>query len=161
MQASSSSVPVDDGERVAREVVFRPCAGCGAGRGAVAVLSCGVEKADGGMKRRIGDRRTKPRFEIVGDLWASVDVTTSMVVHNVGRSGALLECAQSLAPDSTHWVTAVTNGQPHLVQIRVRHITPVVTLANEPRFLIGVEFLQDFIVRAIADATHGSQQAEA
>jgi hypothetical protein len=133
----------------------------------VAVLSCGVEKADGGMKRRIGDRRTKPRFEIVGDLWASVDVTTSMVVHNVGRSGALLECAQSLAPDSTHWVTAITNGQPHLVQIRVRHITPVVNLANEPRFLIGVEFLrlspavQDFIVRAIADATQGSRQAEA
>lgn len=133
----------------------------------MAVLSCGVEKADGGMKRRIGDRRAKPRFEIVGDLWASVDVTTSMIVHNVGRSGALLECAQALALDSTHWVTAVTNGQPHLVQIRVRHSTPVVNVANEPRYLIGVEFLRlspavlDFITRAMAGAAHGSRQAEA
>ena len=119
------------------------------------------------MKRRIGDRRNKPRFEIVGDLWASVDVTTSMIVHNVGRSGALLECAQALALDSTHWVTAVTNGQPHLVQIRVRHSTPVVNVANEPRYLIGVEFLRlspavlDFITRAMAGAAHGSRQAEA
>jgi hypothetical protein len=79
----------------------------------------------------------------------------------------LLECAQALALDSTHWVTAVTNGQPHLVQIRVRHSTPVVNVANEPRYLIGVEFLrlspavQDFIVRAMAEAAHGSRQAEA
>jgi hypothetical protein len=129
-------------------------------------VSRGAEKADGRMKRRIGDRRTKPRFEIVGDLWASVDVTTTMVVHDVGRGGALLESPLALALDSTHWVTALTDGQPHLVQIRVRHSTPVAATGPEPRYLVGVEFLrlspavQEFIVRALAELD-GSRQAEA
>lgn len=93
------------------------------------------------MTRRIGDRRGKPRFEIVGDLWASVDTTTSLVVHNLGRAGALLESARPLAADSVHWVTAAVQGQPHLVQIRVRHSTAT-TADGAERFLIGVEFLK-------------------
>ena len=39
------------------------------------------------MKRRIGDRRGKPRFEIVGDLWGSVDVSASLTVLNLGAGG--------------------------------------------------------------------------
>jgi len=94
------------------------------------------------MKRRIGDRRNKPRFEIVGDLWGSIDITSSMLVQNLGRGGALLESTLPLAADSVHWVTALAEGQPHLVQIRVCHSTATRTREGEPRFLIGVEFLK-------------------
>ena len=94
------------------------------------------------MKRRIGDRRSKPRFEIVGDLWGSIDATASMLVQNLGRGGALLESPLPLAADSIHWVTAVADNQPHLVQIRVRHSQSVVTPNGRARYLIGVEFLK-------------------
>lgn len=93
------------------------------------------------MKRRIGDRRSKPRFEIVGDLWASVDTTSSLLLQNVGPGGALLESTVPLAADSVHWVTTLANGQPHLVKIRVRHSTATRTSEGATRFLIGVEFL--------------------
>jgi hypothetical protein len=94
------------------------------------------------MKRRIGDRRSKPRFELVGDLWGSLDTTTSMRVQNLGRGGALLESSLPLAADSVHWVTALTEGQPHLVQIQVRHSTAATGADNQARFLIGVAFLK-------------------
>jgi hypothetical protein len=94
------------------------------------------------MKRRIGDRRGKPRFEIVGDLWGSIDTTASMRLENLGRGGALLDSPLPLSPDSVHWVTALADDQPHLVQIRVRHSKAATTAAGEPRFLIGVEFVK-------------------
>jgi hypothetical protein len=94
------------------------------------------------MKRKIGDRRGKPRFEIVGDLWGSIDATASLLVQNLGRSGALLESPLPLAPDSVHWVTAMADNQPHLVQIRVRHSRAVTMPDGQPRFLIGVEFVK-------------------
>lgn len=94
------------------------------------------------MKRRIGDRRSKPRFEIVGDLWGSIDATATMVVENLGKGGALLQSPLPLAPESVHWVTATADNQPHLVQIRVRHSTPALGQDGRPRFMIGVEFLK-------------------
>jgi hypothetical protein len=93
------------------------------------------------MKRRIGDRRGKPRFEIVGDLWGSLETTASMLVHNLGRGGALLESPLPLASESVHWVTALAEGEPHQVQVRVRHSSPVTSGAGQ-RFLIGVQFLK-------------------
>ena len=77
-----------------------------------------AEKVDGTMKRRIGDRRGKPRFEIVGDLWGSIDTSTTLTLRNLGRGGALLDSPLPLAPDSIHWVTALADGQAHAVQNR-------------------------------------------
>ena len=118
------------------------------------------------MKRRIGDRRSKPRFEIVGDLWGSIDATASLLVQNLGRGGALLESPLPLAPESVHWVTALAEDQPHLVQIRVRHSRAVALPAGPPRFLIGVEFvtlspgIEEAIVRYL-DMANGGAPAEA
>ena len=114
------------------------------------------------MKRRIGDRRGKPRFEIVGDLFGSIDTTTSMLVQNLGRGGALLESPVGLAPDSVHWVTATFDSQPLLVQIRVRHSTPALVHNGPARFLVGVEFVklspgsEEAIVRYIDLASDGA-----
>jgi hypothetical protein len=130
------------------------------GNGAVPEAAAG-----GRMKRRIGDRRSKPRFEIVGDLWGSIDATASMLVQNLGRGGALLDSPLPLAPDSVHWVTAMADNQPHLVQIRVCHSRAIVTPAGRSRFLIGVEFLklspgvEEAIVRYM-ELADGSVSAE-
>jgi PilZ domain len=94
------------------------------------------------MKRKIGDRRAKPRFEIVGDLWGSVDTSISLKLRNLGRAGALLESPLPLKQDSVHRVTAVAAGVPYQVQMRVRHTLPAATHAAGSRYLIGVEFLQ-------------------
>jgi hypothetical protein len=117
------------------------------------------------MTRNSGDRRGKPRFEIVGDLWGSVDTTTSMVVHNLGRGGALVESPLPLTADSAHWVTVMAGGQPHLVQIRVRHSTSTASSTGEPAFLIGLEFLklspgiEELVVR-YTGVNGGSRPAE-
>jgi hypothetical protein len=93
------------------------------------------------MKRRIGDRRGKPRFEIVGDLWGNVEMSTILTIKNLGRGGALLESPRPLAPDSVHWVTAVTGAEAQAVQMRVRHSTPT-GFPGQTRYRIGVEFLE-------------------
>ena len=118
------------------------------------------------MTRKIGDRRNKPRFEIVGDLWGSVEATMSMTLRNLGRGGALLESPLPLAPESVHWVTAVTDGQPHSLQMRVCHSTAAQVEGKGLRYLIGVEFLklsagvEEFILRQVG-YSNGSIPMEA
>jgi hypothetical protein len=117
------------------------------------------------MKRRIGDRRGKPRFEIVGDLWGSVDVSASLTVCNLGRGGALLESSVPLAPESIHAVLVVTGDESFAARVRVHHTRPA-EQAGRRRYLIGVEFvdvtpaLEAFLVRHLAYGT-GNQPVEA
>jgi hypothetical protein len=107
------------------------------------------------MKPRIGDRRSKPRFEIVGDLWGSVDVSTSLSVLNLGRGGALLDSPVPFVLESVHSVVALTDEESHKVTLRVRHSTGDERQGRR-RFLIGVEFLDvsaaldDFLARHVA-----------
>jgi hypothetical protein len=121
-------------------------------------------KGGGGMKRRIGDRRAKIRFEIVGDLWGSIDTTTSLIIRNLGREGALLESPVPLAPDSVHWVSVLLDGEPQPMRLRVRHRTAAAD-ATEPPYLIGVEFLsvtdatEKFIEQCLASAQSGPAQS--
>jgi hypothetical protein len=124
-----------------------------------------AEKVDGTMKRRIGDRRGKPRFEIVGDLWGTIDTSTSLTLRNLGRGGALLDSPLPLAPDSVHWVTALADGESHAVQMRVRHSKTAGGIGETPRYLIGIEFLklspglEDFIMRQVVDNGNVSVEA--
>ena len=117
------------------------------------------------MKRRIGDRRAKPRFEIVGDLWGSVDVRETLTVLNLGRGGALLEAGAPFAPEPVHAVLAVPDGESYPIVVRVRHST-VTEREGRRAYRIGVEFLDvspdldEFLVRHLAPE-NGSVSAEA
>jgi hypothetical protein len=117
------------------------------------------------MKRRIGDRRVKPRFEIVGDLWGSVEISASLAVVNLGRGGALVESDSPLVAQSVHAVLVAGADESHQVTLRVRHSTPA-DGQGQRRYLTGVEFvevtpaLDEFLVRQIAFGT-GSLPAEA
>jgi hypothetical protein len=112
------------------------------------------------MKRRIGDRRSKPRFEIVGELWGSVDAGASLAVLNLGRGGALLESSVQLAPGATYSVQVVTDSESHHVTMRVRHSVASVERGH-PGYMVGVEFvdvsapLGDFLERQLALGSGG------
>ena len=117
------------------------------------------------MKRRNGDRRSKPRFEIVGELWGSVDVNASLAVLNLGRGGALLHSPVPFVPGAVHSVRVVTDTESHHVSMRVRH-SVTAAQPDGPGHLVGVEFidvsaaLDDFLVRQVALGS-GAQPADA
>jgi hypothetical protein len=92
------------------------------------------------MKRRIGDRRTKGRFEIVGDLWGTIDASATLTIRNLGFHGALLESPVCLAADSMHWVSAMLDGNPEPLRLLVRHCVRN-EASRTPQYLTGVEFL--------------------
>jgi hypothetical protein len=74
------------------------------------------------MDRRGSDRRGRPRFEIVGELWGSIETRAVLTVCNLGIGGALVESPVPLEAGSMHWLTAEVDGEPQLVQVRVRHV---------------------------------------
>ena len=93
------------------------------------------------MKRRLGDRRGRPRFEIVGDLWGTLDTVIGMPLVNVGRGGALVQSPVPLTPDSIHHVAVSCDGQQTPTSVQVRHVRPIATLDGHQHYLIGLAFL--------------------
>jgi hypothetical protein len=92
------------------------------------------------FKDRLGDRRSDLRFEIIGQLWGSLEVLEQLPLRNLGRGGALVESRLPLAADAVHGVRLTLAGQPSDMQARVRHVTPVRGATGE-HYLIGLEFL--------------------
>ncbi len=92
------------------------------------------------FKDRLGDRRSELRFEIIGQLWGSLEVIERLPLRNLGRGGALVESRQPLGTDSIHGVRLVFGEQADDLEVRVRHVTPV-HAADGERYLIGLEFV--------------------
>jgi hypothetical protein len=93
------------------------------------------------MKRRLGDRRGRPRFEIVGDLWGTLDTVVGMPLVNIGRGGALVQSAVPLTPESVHHVALSCEGQHTPTSIQVRHVRSISALDGRTHYLIGFAFL--------------------
>lgn len=93
------------------------------------------------MKRRLGDRRIRPRFEIVGELWGTLETVLRLPLRNVGMGGALFESHVPLAPESIHRLTWKCADRETAVQVRVRHVRPFASADGERSYLIGIEFL--------------------
>jgi hypothetical protein len=94
-----------------------------------------------GVRRRLGDRRGRPRFDIVGDLWGSLEVFLRLPLRNVGPGGALLQSHSSLPPESVHRLTLSLEGRDFTADAKVRHVRGVIGADGERSFLIGVEFM--------------------
>ena len=92
------------------------------------------------FKDRLGDRRSELRFEIIGQLWGSLEIVEHLPLRNLGRGGALVESRHPLSGDTVHGVRLLLGDKQDEVQARVRHITPVREPVGE-LFLIGLEFL--------------------
>ena len=93
------------------------------------------------MRRGMGDRRLRPRFDVVGQLAGTLDAALSMGIRDVGRGGAQVESAVQLVAGSVHRATFSCDGIEAAVQVCVRHVKPIFSSTGEQRFLIGVEFI--------------------
>ena len=93
------------------------------------------------MKRRLGDRRARPRFEIVGELFGTLSTFITMPLRNIGRGGALVQSSVALPSHSVHHVAVSCNGVMTPASVRVRHVHPIVGTDGRDYFLIGLEFV--------------------
>jgi hypothetical protein len=93
------------------------------------------------VRRKIGDRRIRPRFDIVGDLWGSLDTVLRLPMRNVSRGGALIQSDVPLPPQSVHRIALQADGKELSVPVRVSHVDAQVSADGEHTYLIGVEFI--------------------
>jgi hypothetical protein len=93
------------------------------------------------VRRRLGDRRGRARFEIVGQLWGSLESMEPLRLVNLSRGGALLETRLPLVRDSIHRLRLAVQGQALDVQARVCHVAALAPGSAGERFLVGLEFL--------------------
>ena len=62
------------------------------------------------MRRKIGDRRIRPRFDIVGDLWGTLETVLQLPLRNVSRGGALIHSHVPLPSQSVHRLAFNADG---------------------------------------------------
>jgi len=93
------------------------------------------------VRRKIGDRRIRPRFDIVGDLWGSLETVLRLPLRNVSRGGALIHSHVPLPSQSVHRLAFNSDGQDLSVPVRVSHVDTQVSADGERTYLIGLEFL--------------------
>ena len=94
-----------------------------------------------GQKRRLGDRRKHVRFDVSGQLWASLETIDRAVLRNIGTGGALVEAR--LPPGiRTPRPAQVAFGEdgPEVSAI-IRHISPMPDDDESDRYLVGLEFV--------------------
>ena len=91
--------------------------------------------------RRIGDRRSALRLDVVGDLWGTLEVHKQARVRDLNHDGALLEYPEAVVPDTVHAVTFTHDGHRISLEVRVRHVRTGRTPDGRIVFLAGVEFL--------------------
>src|SRR6476619_3503447 len=90
------------------------------------------------VRRKIGDRRIRPRFDIVGDLWGSLETVLRLPLRNVSRGGALIHSHAPLPSQSVHRLAFWADGQELTVPVRVSRVDEQVSADGERTYLIGV-----------------------
>jgi hypothetical protein len=90
----------------------------------------------------LGDRRTSVRFEIVGSLWGTLQLTEAARVVDISPGGALIVSPVAMAIDSVGPVKLTLGNEEVTVDARVRHFRPVSGAdgGDAARYLIGLEF---------------------
>ena len=74
---------------------------------------------------RLADRRAAARFEIVGELWGSVQALEPLRVCNLAPEGALVESIAPLPVGSVQPLRLVNGSQTSEVRAAVRHLSPI------------------------------------
>jgi len=92
------------------------------------------------VQKRIGDRRGRPRFEIVGTLTGTLETLRRLGIRNVGSGGALLETPVPFTPGSRITGRLTFKGHGRDIEARVRHVTTLRDPAEGMRYLVGVEW---------------------
>ena len=90
---------------------------------------------------RLADRRVGTRFEIVGELWGSVQALEPLHVHNLSLGGALVESLAPLPVGSVQPIRLVQGAEATEVRAAVRHLAPVHQQGGGQHYRVGLEFL--------------------
>ena len=90
---------------------------------------------------QLGDRRTSPRLEVVGSLWASLELSEAARVLNASDSGALIASRTPVPVDAVQALRLQLDGRDVTVTARVRHLRQATAVNGDPEYLIGVEFV--------------------
>ena len=91
--------------------------------------------------RRLGDRRGRLRFELVGELAAVFGTIDPLTARDISWRGASVESTVPLPLDSVQSLRFVTGDQVGEVTVRVRHVTRTDSPDGRERYRIGFEFL--------------------
>ena len=93
------------------------------------------------VRRREADRRSRPRFEIVGELWGTVETLLRLPLRDLGLNGALVESHVPLAVGSVHRILWDAEGGETSTEVRVCHVRQETGADGEETYLVGVEFV--------------------
>lgn len=92
--------------------------------------------------RPLGDRRRRIRLEVVGSLWGTLESDRHAELENISRGGVLITSPIPVAVDSTQSVKVTVEGHEVKLSARVRHLQRFTDARGEPRYRIGLEFLE-------------------
>jgi PilZ domain-containing protein len=90
----------------------------------------------------VSDRRAQTRFDVIGSLWGVLELEEEARLRNVSANGVLLDSPVPMALDSTQEIRLEVDGQDVTVEARVRHVRLQSGDAVEPRYVIGLEFVE-------------------
>jgi hypothetical protein len=74
-------------------------------------------------------------------LWGQLELDEQTRVRNVSTTGLLIDSSVAAALDAEQMVRVIVDGQPVVVETRVRHVRLVSEGAGAPRYLMGLEFV--------------------
>jgi hypothetical protein len=103
----------------------------------------GLEKANWRvvLTKPLGDRRARVRFEVLGTLRGTLELTESARVVNISVQGALIESNAKVALGSLHELQLTLDGHLARVASRVCRLEQVSGPGGSPLYLVGLEFL--------------------
>jgi PilZ domain-containing protein len=104
-------------------------------------MTAPIDRKGDSVRRKMSDRRIRTRFDIVGDLWGTLETVLRLPLRNVSRGGALIHSHVPLPSQSVHRLALHADGQDLSVPVRVSHVAPQTSADGERTYLIGVEFL--------------------
>ncbi len=85
----------------------------------------------------VGDRRQETRFEIVGDLWATLEATQSTRLINIGPGGLLVEVPEPPLVGSVRQLRLTLADDVIDVTAVVRHVAS----SRPNRYMVGMAFV--------------------
>lgn len=90
--------------------------------------------------RPLGDRRLRLRFEVVGSLHGTLELSEPARVLNLSTGGALIRTALQLRVGSVQTVHLNVGGRTTRVTGLVRRLTPIESEAGQA-YSVGLEFV--------------------
>ena len=92
------------------------------------------------MNKRIGDRRGRQRFEIVGHLTGTLEIWQPLPIINMSAAGALIETASSYTVGDRLSGRLLYRGRGRDVRAEVRRVTPIRGDQGQRRYLVALEW---------------------